>query len=313
MAKGSSYIFLGPEIGEKQDTINEIKTQLSKKSQPEEHSFYANETSVSYIVSILQNASLFADSRLVLVKNADVIKKEEEVDLLASYMKKPQDDTILILISESTSLAKALEEAGTKKIFWELFENKKIEWIQTFFRRLGYKISENGVGAILELVENNTDAMRRECTRLQLFLDKNIEITAEEIEKWLSHSREESAFTLFSRIAEGDLSKSLTTLHALLMAKEAPPAILAGLAWCFRKLRNYHTLVESKNLNDFELKKIGLSLQKTRKDYERANRLYNANVCLSLTAEYDILVRQGGTYLEKILMDMYLYKIHNSR
>jgi DNA polymerase-3 subunit delta len=265
---------------------------------------------------VLQNASLFAENRLIFIKNAEALKKKEEIELLAAYLEHPSEDTTLILLSDAPSLAKAIEtqvSSGNKRIFWELFENRKIEWVSAFFKRAGYRIGEDGIETILELVENNTDALRRECQRLMLFLGKDKPITGEDVEKWLSHTREESAFTLFSRIAEGDLSKSLGTLHALLMAKESPPAILAGLAWCFRKLRDYAALVESGKANDFEFKKIGLASPKVRKDYERAVRRYNADICLSLTAEFDILVRSGGAGLETILMDMYLYKIHRPR
>ncbi|MDR0561151.1 MAG: DNA polymerase III subunit delta [Spirochaetaceae bacterium] len=316
MAKGACFLFLGPEIGEKQDAVAEIRTRLSKGSPPEEASFYAGETPVSAIVSVLQNASLFAENRLIFIKNVEALKKKEEIELLAAYLEHPSEDTTLILLSDAPSLSKAIEtqvSSGNKRIFWELFENRKIEWVSAFFKRAGYRIGEDGIETILELVENNTDALRRECQRLMLFLGKDKPITGEDVEKWLSHTREESAFTLFSRIAEGDLSKSLGTLHALLMAKESPPAILAGLAWCFRKLRDYAALVESGKANDFEFKKIGLASPKVRKDYERAVRRYNADICLSLTAEFDILVRSGGAGLETILMDMYLYKIHRPR
>ena len=313
MAKGSCYVFLGPEIGEKQDAVNEIREQFGKKSLPEESSFYIGETDIVQIVSVLQNASLFSSSRLVLIKNAELIKKKEDVDPLVAYMKKPQDDTVLILLSDETKVAAALEDAGTKRVFWELFESRKLEWVQGFFKRAGYKINKDGIDAVLELVENNTDALKRECSRLMLFLGKDNVISGQDVEKWLSHNREESAFTLFSRIAEGDLSKSLATLHKLLAAKEAPPAILAGLTWCFKKLRDFRSLVDSGNATDIEFKKIGLGLPKARKDYERANKLYNADMCLALTAEYDILVRAGGAQLESILMDMYLYKIHRRK
>ncbi|MDR2534816.1 MAG: DNA polymerase III subunit delta [Treponema sp.] len=322
MAKGSCFLFLGPEIGEKQDAIAEIRSRLCKQSgraYVEETSFYAGETPVSTMVSVLQNASLFADTRLILIKSAEVLKKKEEIELLGAYLAHPQDDTTLILISEAVSLAKALETpvpSGNKRIFWELFENRKIDWVRSFFKRPGYQINEDGIERILEMVENNTEALRQECSRLMLFLGKDRTITGEDVEKWLSHTREESAFTLFSRIAEGDLAKSLTTLHTLLMAKESPPAILAGLVWCFRKLRDYDALVESGEADDLEFKKIGLGSSKSRKDYEQASRRYNAraaDACLALTAEFDILVRSSGTGLETILMDFYLYKIHQVR
>lgn len=312
MAKGSSLLFLGPELGEKQDAIDEIRRRLGKGR--EETSFYAGETTVSDMVSFLQNGSLFADTRLVFIKSAELIKKRDEVDLLSSYMKNPQDNTTLILVSDTTSLAKALETAAPsgKKVFWELFDSRKQEWLTSFFKRAGFTIRADGIEAILELVENNTSALRQECGRLMQFLSKNKPIGAEDIEKWLSHTRAESAFTLFSRIAAGDFQKSLETLHALLLAKESPIAILAGLVWCFKRLRDYTAVVEAGSLSELEFRKAGFASPKMRKDYNSAFRRYGADAadrCLALTAKFDTRVRQGGSDLESLLMDLYLYKI----
>ncbi|MHB9291236.1 putative DNA polymerase III subunit delta [Hollandina sp. SP2] len=313
---GRCFLFLGPEIGEKQAAISEIRQnlQVSFGTAPEETSFYAGETPVQDMVAVLRTSSLFAEQRLIFIKNADVLKKKEELEILAAYLKAPQEHTTLILISETTSLAKIVETAvpsGNKRVFWELFENRKQEWVASFFRQQGYKISEDGIEAILELVENNTDALRRECSRLMLFLGKE-GISGEAVEKWLSHTREESAFTLFSRISAGDFAKSLESLHTLLGAQESPVALLAGLAWCFRKLRDYLSLIASGKSSEFEFKKIGLASAKARKDYERASRRYDrlgADTCISLIGEYDMLVRSGGVGLESLLMDMFLYKI----
>ena len=128
MAKGLCYLFTGPEIGERQDAIQRIRQELTKKygASPEEQSFYASETAVSDIVSVLRNGSLFSDVRLILVKNAESIKKKEDVELLGAYIAQPQEDTTLILISDEIGIDKKLEAAipkEQKKIFWELFEN----------------------------------------------------------------------------------------------------------------------------------------------------------------------------------------------
>ncbi|GHT97543.1 DNA polymerase III subunit delta [Spirochaetia bacterium] len=311
MAKGRCLLFLGPEAGEKQDALSDLRRSLEKqyKAPAEETSFYAGETSVSEIAAALRNGSLFSDARLFLIKNAEVFKKKEELELLSSYMAAPQDDTTLILISDEIGLAKALEAKAEKRIFWELFEEKKAEWVASCFKREGFKISEGAIETILEMVENNTEALRRECSRLMLFLGKDAPATGEDVEKWLSHSREESAFTLFSRIATGDLMKSIETLHILLDAKEKSRTILAGLAWCFRTLRDYHALVAAGETGDFEFKKIGLGSSRKRKDYAEANRRYVADACLSLIAEFDVLVHSAGTGPEPVLMDLFLYKL----
>jgi DNA polymerase-3 subunit delta len=318
MAKGNCLLFLGPELGEKEEAVAEVRRGLAggkgRENPPEETSFYAGETAVTLMVSALRNGSLFAESRLFFIKNADLIKKKEEAELLASYLGNPQEDTTLILISEAAGLDKRLEKAvppSAKKVFWELDPGRKAEWVAGFFRRGGYSIEREAVETILELVENNTGALGRECSRLMLFLGKDAPIRAEDVEKWLSHTREESAFTLFSRIAAGDLTKSLESLHALLAAKEAPPVvILAGLAWCFRTLRDYLALTRGGPVDEFEYKKIGLGSRTKRKDYAEAARRYrSADPCLALIAGYDIRLRAAGSAAETPLMDFFIYKL----
>jgi DNA polymerase-3 subunit delta len=319
------YIFLGPEIGKKQDATTVIRTKSAETDGTlEETVFYAGETPVVDIANAVQNHSLFAQSRLFIINNADQIKKKEEVTLIASCIRELEPGTIVILLSDEFRLASGLDDCVPKEnrtVFYELFENEKTEWVRVFFKREGHSIDSDGVDTILEMVENTTDALRRECSRLLLFVSKDRPIGAADVEQWLSHSREESAFTLFSRIAAGDISRSVESLHTLLAAKESAPGILASLAWCFRKLRDYLSLINGgggaigAEPSNFELKKIGLSSPKARADYAAAARRYNAaaaDSCLALTAEYDIRARASGAAFEQVVMDMYLIKILNA-
>ena len=316
MPPNNAYIFLGPEIGKKQDAIEDIRKKFAKGGSLDEFSFYASETPALKIAEAVQNHSLFAQSRLFIVKNADQFKKKDEISLIASCMEELESDSVMILVSDEFKLAAGLDNccpSANRKIFYEMFENQKTEWVQSFFRREGRKISPDGVDLILEMVENNTDALKRECSRLMLFLPNDRPVEADDIEKWLSHNREESAFTLFSRIATGDVPKAIESLHTLLAAKESPIAILAALASCFRKLRAYLALSrEGKADNSFELKKIGLSHPKAKSDYAAAARRYTAaavDACLAITAEYDVLTRSSSSALESVLMDTYVLKV----
>ena len=305
----SAYIFLGPELGKKQDAVDAIKKKLPGA---EESVFYAGETPVSTIADTLQNMGLFADSKIVIVKNAEAIKKKDETELLVSCINNLEKNSVLILLSDEIRLAAALDNAvpaNNRQIFYEMFEREKNEWLRHFFRREGFNIDEDAIAVILELVENNTQALKSECSRLMYFLPKDRPVTADDIEKWLSHNREESAFTLFSRIAAGDLSKALESVSVMLAAKESAQSILAGLTWCFRKLTDYLALLETGEVSPFNLKKIGLSAPKAKDDYAAAARRYNVNsaeTCLALTAEYDLLLRSPVAIMEKILMDKYI-------
>jgi DNA polymerase-3 subunit delta len=320
-----TYIFLGPELGKKQNAIVELRKKLSGGHQ-EETVYYAGETAVSQMASEIQNQSLFAETRLFMVKNAELIKKKEEIDLLVSCIQELDEGTVLILVSDETRIAAGFDDAvprENRQVFYELFESEKNRWVQDFFRQQGFSIDSDGIETVLEMVENNTESLARECSRLMLFLRQpgggTQTVSADQVEQWLSHYRQESAFTLFSRIAAGDLLKAMEAMRAILSARDSAqgirdPAqgILSGLAWCFRKLREYQSLLESGKVNPFELKKIGLAAPKARDEYAAAARRYSAarvDVCLALTAEYEILLRSLGNQLEAVLMDTYILKI----
>jgi len=316
------YIYLGPELGKKQNALDTIKKKFKGAA---ESNFYANESSVNEITNTLQNMNLFEEKKIVIVKNAEFIKKKEDIEQIASCIKNLQENTALIFLSDENKLAAGFEDAcfqaGVQKtnriIFYELFEKEKSEWVRQFFNREGYNIDKDGISAILELVENNTSALNRECTHLINFLPKDKTISAQDIEKWISHNREESAFTLFSRIAAGDTVKALESMAVMLSSKESAQGILAGLIWCFRKLNDYLELLETGNRypDSFELKKIGISSPRSKDDYAAAAKHYNiedVQTCLALSAEYDLLLRSPVAALENILMDRYLIKVMQS-
>jgi DNA polymerase-3 subunit delta len=103
-------------------------------------------------------------------------------------------------------------------------------------------------------------------------------------------------------------------VRTILAAKQSAQSILAGLAWCFRKLQSYLALAETGEVNPFELKKIGLTSPKAKDDYAAAARLYtltSAEACLALTAEYDVLLRSPVAVMEDILMDRYVLGLCN--
>jgi DNA polymerase-3 subunit delta len=316
----NAFIYLGPELGKKQDAVDAVRKKFPGA---EEHIFYAGETAASVIADTIQNQSLFAESRIIIIKNAEALKKKDDIELLVSCIKNLENNTALILLSDENRLAAGLDDAvpkTNKQVFYELFEREKTDWLRQFFRREGYNIDNDCIDTILEMVENNTAAMKRECSRLIGFLQgslpKDRQVSPEDIEKWLSHNREESPFTLFSRIAAGDISKALESLAVMAGAKESAQGILAGLAWQFRKLASYLTLAARGETNNYvELKKLGLSAPKVKEDFAAAARRYNSDAveeCLALTAKYDTLLRSTAAAFENILMDRYIIAVINS-
>jgi DNA polymerase-3 subunit delta len=312
------YLFMGPEQGEKDDAIARIRDSLRAKYKAglEETLFYAGENGALEIAGAVANGALFSDARFFLIKEASLFKKAD-VPALASAFATLDANTTVILVSDETKVEKDLDALAlpqNKKVFWELFDSDKVAWVNQFWRKNGYKITGDAVDVLLDMVENNTEALRQQCGRLMLFLKKDKPVDTEDVAAWLSHTREESPFTLFSAIAAADREKAFHITRVLLGAKQAPVAIFAGLTYCYKRLRDYATVASRAHASDLDFVKIGFKSRLMRRDYDALWKNFHgssllASRLLALTAAFDMEIRTADSSFQEILMDMYIYKI----
>jgi len=321
------YLFTGPEEGEKKTAVLSIKSTLKKKSgQIEEYTYYATETEVSDVVLTLRNESLFADARFVLVHNADLIKKKEDIDQLKSWIEESQHQqhggSVLVLESEERGIDKKLENLVPKenrKIFWEMFENKKEEWLRNFFAQAGYRVTPDTIETILNMVQNNTESLAAECSRFFVCFPKDKVITPDDAESILIHNREESAFTLFETLteltlqAERRLENALSVLLKIRGTKKGDVRdLVPGLTWCFRRIDAYRALLrESPNPSQIEYTRAGFGIKSAQIQYRNASRIWNeAQVgnCLALLASVETETRVSPDAADALLETL-LYQL----
>jgi len=309
------HLLLGPENGEKKEFIKTLEKNIIKSSgEPEKFRFYPYDTEIGEIVSIMKNGSLFSSHKIVTINNCEDIKKKNSVEQLVEYCKSPSDDVTLILVSDGNKVDTKIEKAipsAQKKIFWEMFENRKKDWVISFFRKKGLTIDYDAVELLLDMIENNTDSMKNDCEKLAFYFKEGARITEEDIENFLYHSREENVFTLFEKVCRRDLETSLDVLNSIVLAKETQPVqLLSGLLWQFKNLLNLSSLL-SKNTNQSEaLLKSNIRGKKNQKTYMEAVRNYKTRELeqiISLIEEYDHRLRTVRTEMQDSIIEMFLY------
>ncbi len=316
------YLFTGPEAGERSDAVNELFRMYEKKlGTVELHRFYASETSIADVISLLMNGSLFASFRFVVLNNAEAVKKKEDIELISEWLASNDGNSALVLFSDEISVEKKLENLvpkENKKIFWELFQDKKESWVRSLFQHNGFRITDDAIEAVLELCENDTASLKRECGRFFVCFEKDHVISAGDVENLLSHNREENAFTLFDAMTEQcppaeRLENSLDILQKIRLSKESDAIkIIAGLTYSYRKLLTWISLAENGVYDNFQLKIKGFGSKKMQDEYRRAARLWNKDdtaQILALLAKTDISLRSGGAAFEDTLLQMLVYSI----
>jgi DNA polymerase-3 subunit delta len=323
-----AYLLLGPETGEKEQRLKEIRNELRKQigGEPELHRFYPFETENGEIFAALDNNSLFADYRLVLLSQAESMNASLCASI-ASYLAHPSTSATLVVISSANYLPAKIMKAVPREqvqVFYEMDDSRKAGWIHAFFRKANLTIEPDAVKLLLDLVENNTQEMRTVCSQLVLFWktgERKTAIGEEDVETYIHHSRQEDAFTLFPEIAKGDFRQSIDTLHSILGSGDSGTAILlvSGLLWQFRRLLSLQEAL-SRGASEYEAfgkasvldKNAPIRNRKDKATYHDALQRYDIDQCRAIVrvlAEADIQTKERGAEMTPLLLERMLYRI----
>lgn len=314
------HLLLGPETGEKGIHLKAIRKGLRDEfgAEPELHRFYPFETLNGEIFTALHNNSLFSDHRLVILSQAEDLQSAQ-IKELVDYLKHPNDSATLVIISSTNSVSNKLSSLIPKehtKIFWEMFENRKPQWVRDLFTREGFAITSDAVDLLLELVENTTQELRATSRQLMQFLvgEEKDTVTESDVERYIEHTRQESVFSLFEQMACGSYNRVLDILHTLIRSGEGDAVpLLSGLLWQFRRLVSLEELLEMGTAWDMAVKEVKvmgkpapLRRKKDHLIYSDAAQRYPLESCRSIIArigEYDIMTREYGTELQPLLLE----------
>lgn len=321
---GQIYLYTGPEFGERNEAVDAVKTALKKKfGDIDEHLFYLQETPFGQIMTILQSGTLFSNGVCVVCKGAELLKKKDDLAMISDWLdSNPDESSVLILVSDEVSVDSKLDKlvpAQNKKKFWEMFDNQKVPWLTKFFQKNGYRLNQDAAELILDMIENNTQSLKAECSRFFIIFPKDHTVTVEDVEKILTHNREESAFTLFNQISQSGepvqkrFENGISILQKIRLSKDSSSVMLiAALSSCFRKLVLWHKVTANGLPDSFTLKVNGFSSVPMQNQYKNAAKIWTigqATAILAILASTDMEIRSGGSLMEDILLEKMLYEI----
>src|SRR6056297_2728757 len=275
----SVYLLVGPEEGEKQEFIRNLQQNYEKDSgeKPETHRFYSGQTDMGDVVSLLKNGSLFSSYKFVTILQVEELKKAD-LQLLSDYIKSSESSTTLFLLSHEYRAPAQLTKAVPKsqqKTFFELFE------------------------------------MKNAADKLILYFGKGSVLSADDIEEFIYHSKEENVFTLFQKITYKDFPGALEVLHKIMLSGQNNGVqLLGGLLWQFRRLLKLSRMLDRRYSPDEAFRQIPLRGKRNQKNYMTARSHFpteSIESAIALIAEYDGQVRRQRGEAEKILLEFFLY------
>ena len=332
----SVYLLLGPEEGEKREFIeNEKKRVLSLYSDAETYTFFAGDNEDEALYNALTQNSLFSSFRFIVIKAFENATKTDGMSkALIEFSKAPNECAEVIIVSSESSTTTIAPEivklAGKEntKIYWELKESDKINWIISYVRREGFSITKDAVDEILSSVDNNTLEMKNLVSSIILFLQlqKSGNVIDESvIENYASRTKGENGYTLFKAVAAKDLEHALLIVASIHLSdsREIVPAFTA-LQNQFRRIEACHTL-KAKGMNEKmifqeveyfptynprrQIKGINFKEAPT---FSLGMRNYSKSACSQIVlylGAMDSEIKAAGTEMTKILFEEVIYHI----
>lgn len=213
---------------------------------------YGIETDVENILSIAKRYPMMASHNVVIVKEAQNLKK---LDGLDTYFENPSSTTILVLNYKYKKLDKRKKTAkliNSKGVFFtsdKFKDYQALPWIEKYVKEKKLNISPKAAAILLSFLGVNFAKIANEIDKLTIVLKEGEEITDEIIEENIGISKDYNIFELNNAIGQKDILKANRIInHFSHNPKIYPlPILLSGLYRFFSKLLLFHYIKDKKD------------------------------------------------------------------
>ncbi|NUM50551.1 MAG: DNA polymerase III subunit delta [Flavobacteriales bacterium] len=312
------YFFMGEEpyfIDELTDYIE--KNILSESERDFNLSvLYGKESDVQTILSEAKRFPLMAERTVVIVKEAQMLEKIEEIE---PYLDHFLPTTILVFcykyknIDKRKSFSKKLDKNHV------LFESKKIysdkipAWISDFLKNKGYKIEPKASILLSEFLGNELTKIVNALEKLFILLPLGTTINSKHIEENIGISKDFNVFELNNAIGGKEVFRAYQIVNYFASNPRSNPFVLTitSLFSFFVKVLLFHSSSDKSNaglasaigVNPFFLK-----------DYHTAAKNYTPRKCvenIALIREFDMRSKGVGNVsaTEGELLKELVYKL----
>jgi len=289
------YILSGQDDFSLGESLEEIKRGIGDQALLAANTTILDgqQVTLDQLRAVCETVPFLSERRLVIVKGllerfepkskssgqkkiTPVANQQNEYKLLATYISKIPDSTILVLIDgrlgRNNPLFRVLSARAEVRTFPLLRNTELRKWIQRRVIEEGGSISPGAVDLLVKLVGSNLWIMKSEINKLVLFASGR-RIEEEDVKRVVSYAHQANVFAMVDAILEFKAGIAEQSLHQLLEGGAAPAYLLVML------LRQVRMIVRVKELRgqgkpEVEIQnKLGLTSEfALRKTLEQAGR-----------------------------------------
>lgn len=313
------YLFLGEEEYQKEEIIARLKKITFPTPESLEFNydiFYGDEADASTIIEIVNSFPMMYEFRMVVVKKVDSLSAQGK-NLLASYAENSAPFTRLVLLADklevSCALYKAIVKKGTVAMFYPLFDNQAIAWIQSQCSQRAKKtMSKPAATLLVQRVGTKLNNLSTELDKLILYVGNRPTIGEDDVMKASLDFQEENVFALIDAIGYRKKVAALSIFKSLCEQGEEFLPILSLITRHFRLLWQAKELQEQgKNLIQIAAT-LNIKFPKQQTTIWNQIKLFSFN---ELKEIFELLLQTDGQLKSQdykthpLIMEMLIFKL----
>lgn len=191
------------------------------------------------VISELKTVSMFGDSRVVMIEDADPFVTANRA-ALEKYVQSPSRTSLLILDvkawKKTEKLYKLVDQHGLNLECNELSGAALLGWMQKLAKdEFGKKLDRESAALITTLAGEGLTMLQSEIAKLASLVGDADVITRDDVAKVVGGWRMETTWNMLDAVRDGQPGRALQNLEKLLKAGESPIKVLAGVIFSFRK------------------------------------------------------------------------------
>lgn len=248
----SLYLFVGEEDYFQDRAVTLLKNSLDEGMRLFNYSTFtvgetANgiRTTLTMAIDNANQLPMMSNRRITVIREFDKLK-EEELDFVLDYLKRPSPTTTVVFratsLDQRRKITAALMKACTVVNFDRLSDAEASRKVEEYLRWRGCRIEPAALGHLIGLVGTRMGRLVNELEKLAAFAEGGF-INHAAIQELVPRAREHSSFELWDAILDRDRKRALRLAQRLLDDKTEPLAIVGALGGLYRRLLTAKDLI----------------------------------------------------------------------
>jgi DNA polymerase-3 subunit delta len=199
---------------------------------------------VAEITGALRTPSLLGGRRLVVVRDADSLKKAH-IDALASYLEDPSPDSVLVVIAAGrTKLDQTIRKMGGGIALEAPKGRRLVGWLRARAKEHSLKLDERAAWALIDSVGGELRDLGTALDQLTTGLGTGATVGVQDVRRAFPRVADERIYVFTDAVGERRLPLAMSSLRKLLEQGDDPLMLFGALSAHVRRMLRARRLAD---------------------------------------------------------------------